>query len=164
MKCDDDTFVRVPLVLQLLNEAVSPGSSVYMGSFSYQSTPHRDRKNKWYISYEDWSKPEFPPFAHGPGYVVSRDLMQFFADEDASGQVSEASSTSLILMERDMTFHCDVFGFGQLKVLPLEDVGLATWVDDATQVCFAEVLFHDSLNHPLLRTSSLIKFCSAISR
>jgi hypothetical protein len=86
MKCDDDTYVRVPLVMQELQN-LQPNSTIYMGSITKHSTPHRDRKNKWYISHEDWSESEFPPFAHGPGYILSRDMLRHFADEDARGEV-----------------------------------------------------------------------------
>lgn len=50
MKTDDDAFVRIDEVLSSLKEKASNG--LVYGQISFESAPHRDKDNKWYISPE----------------------------------------------------------------------------------------------------------------
>lgn len=50
MKTDDDAFVRIDEVLSSLR-GKAPDGLLY-GHISFESSPHRDRDNKWYISPE----------------------------------------------------------------------------------------------------------------
>lgn len=50
MKTDDDAFVRIDEVLSSLKEKASDG--LVYGQISFESAPHRDKDNKWYISPE----------------------------------------------------------------------------------------------------------------
>lgn len=50
MKMDDDAFVRIDEVLSSLKEK-APKGLVY-GHISFDSAPHRDKDNKWFISEE----------------------------------------------------------------------------------------------------------------
>ncbi|KAK2971027.1 hypothetical protein RJ640_025801 [Escallonia rubra] len=75
MKTDDDAFVRIDEVLSSLNGKAADG--LLYGLISFESVPHRDKDNKWYISVEEWPHASYPPWAHGPGYVISRDIAQF---------------------------------------------------------------------------------------
>lgn len=50
MKTDDDAFVRIDEVLSSLKGKTSGG--LLYGHISFQSEPHRDKNNKWYISNE----------------------------------------------------------------------------------------------------------------
>lgn len=51
MKCDDDTFVRVDVII---NEArkVPEGRSFYIGNINYYHKPLR--QGKWAVTYEVW--------------------------------------------------------------------------------------------------------------
>lgn len=75
MKTDDDAFVRIDEVLSSLNGKASDG--LLYGHISFESSPHRDKENKWYISPEEWPYSSYPPWAHGPGYIISRDIAKF---------------------------------------------------------------------------------------
>ncbi|XAR56951.1 Galactosylxylosylprotein 3-beta-galactosyltransferase [Bertholletia excelsa] len=75
MKTDDDAFIRIDEVLSVLKGKVSSG--LLYGLISYNSAPHRDKDNKWYISAEEWPHATYPPWAHGPGYIISRDIAKF---------------------------------------------------------------------------------------
>lgn len=48
MKTDDDAFVRIDEVLTSLKE--KPSNGLLHGRISYDSSPHRDKDSKWYIS------------------------------------------------------------------------------------------------------------------
>ncbi|KAM6544934.1 hypothetical protein CsatB_025670 [Cannabis sativa] len=75
MKTDDDAFIRIDEVLSSLKTKAS--DALLYGSISFESSPQRDRDNKWYISDEEWPHALYPPWAHGPGYVISRDIAKF---------------------------------------------------------------------------------------
>ncbi|PIN23267.1 Galactosyltransferase [Handroanthus impetiginosus] len=75
MKMDDDAFVRIDEVLSSLKGKASDG--LLYGHISFESAPHRDKDNKWFISKEEWPHSSYPPWAHGPGYIISQDVARF---------------------------------------------------------------------------------------
>ncbi|CAH9080371.1 unnamed protein product [Cuscuta europaea] len=75
MKTDDDAFVRIDEILSSLKDKHS--TSLLYGRVAFESSPHRDKENKWYISTEEWPHSSYPPWAHGPGYIISRDIAKF---------------------------------------------------------------------------------------
>lgn len=104
MKTDDDAFVRVDEVLASLNSANATHGLLY-GLINTDARPHRSPDSKWYISPEvtffiatirissiqmsffsknsvilkEWPESSYPPWAHGPGYVVSYDIAKAVA-------------------------------------------------------------------------------------
>ena len=100
MKTDDDAFVRIDEVVSSLKKSNSHG--LLYGLISFQSSPHRDKDSKWFISrkvfpaafvmqedfiwlvafshsweMQEWPFDMYPPWAHGPGYIISRDIAKF---------------------------------------------------------------------------------------
>ncbi|KAJ1283626.1 hypothetical protein BS78_03G142500 [Paspalum vaginatum] len=75
MKTDDDAFVRIDEVIASLKKSNSHG--LLYGLISFQSSPHRDKDSKWFISRKEWPYDMYPPWAHGPGYIISRDIAKF---------------------------------------------------------------------------------------
>lgn len=100
MKTDDDAFVRIDEVLSSLKEKASNG--LVYGQISFESAPHRDKDNKWYIKPEEWPHSSYPPWPHGPGYIISRDVAKFIVQRHR---------------RRD------------LMLFKLEDVALGIWVE-----------------------------------
>ncbi|XP_071737472.1 hydroxyproline O-galactosyltransferase GALT6-like [Rutidosis leptorrhynchoides] len=98
MKCDDDTFVRVDAVLNEANKIVD-GKSLYLGNINYYHKPLR--YGKWAVTYEEWPEEDYPPYANGPGYVISSDIAEFIASE---------------------------FEKHTLKLFKMEDVSMGMWV------------------------------------
>lgn len=101
MKCDDDTFVKVDSIMNEI-KSVSGTGSVYIGNINYYHKPLR--YGKWAVTYEvsshisrlcitylgsfsnvglvdcfiqEWPEEDYPPYANGPGYIVSSDIAQF---------------------------------------------------------------------------------------
>ncbi|KAK7317224.1 hypothetical protein RJT34_01267 [Clitoria ternatea] len=99
MKGDDDTFVRVDAVI---NEArnVPDDTSFYIGNINYYHKPLRN--GKWAVTYEEWPEEAYPPYANGPGYILSSDI--------ASHIVSE-------------------FEMHKLRLFKMEDVSMGMWVE-----------------------------------
>ncbi|KAK4483325.1 hypothetical protein RD792_010511 [Penstemon davidsonii] len=100
MKTDDDAFVRIDEVISSLKGKTANG--LLYGRISFESAPHRDKDNKWYISDEEWPHALFPPWAHGPGYIISRDIAKFIVQGHK---------------ERE------------LMLLKLEDVAVGIWIE-----------------------------------
>ncbi|XP_043707130.1 beta-1,3-galactosyltransferase GALT1-like [Telopea speciosissima] len=100
MKTDDDAFVRVDEVLTSLNR-INVTRGLLYGLINSDSRPHRNPDSKWYISLEEWPEETYPPWAHGPGYVVSHDIAKAVNKRHKKGR---------------------------LKMFKLEDVAMGIWI------------------------------------
>ncbi|CAK8563846.1 unnamed protein product [Lathyrus sativus] len=100
MKTDDDAFIRIDEMLSSLKG--KPSEGLLYGLISSKSSPDRDKDSKWYISNAEWPHDTYPPWAHGPGYVISRDIAKFV-----------------------------VFGHQERKLqfFKLEDVAMGIWIE-----------------------------------
>ncbi|XP_044266063.1 beta-1,3-galactosyltransferase 1-like [Tribolium madens] len=86
MKTDDDVFVNVPRVLQMLANR-KENTNVILGRVRH-GWPIRDPDSKWYVTfcenlhlffvryvpYEWYPEKEYPANVCGPGYIMSRDV------------------------------------------------------------------------------------------
>ncbi|EPS65479.1 hypothetical protein M569_09297, partial [Genlisea aurea] len=99
MKCDDDNFVRVDTVLKEIEE-VSDGRPLYLGNLNLLHRPLRT--GKWAVSYEEWPEEIYPPYANGPGYIISGDIARYIVSH-------HANST--------------------LRLFKMEDVSMGMWVE-----------------------------------
>ncbi|KAJ8766232.1 hypothetical protein K2173_022291 [Erythroxylum novogranatense] len=99
MKTDDDAFVRIDEVLTSLK--AKPPDGLLYGFISFESSPHRDKDSKWYINSEEWPHDSYPPWAHGPGYIISQDIAKYIVQGHH---------------ERE------------LKLFKLEDVAMGIWI------------------------------------
>ncbi|XP_021746790.1 beta-1,3-galactosyltransferase GALT1-like [Chenopodium quinoa] len=102
MKTDDDAFVRVDEVIASLNK-INVTRGLLYGLINSDSRPHRSPDSKWFISTEEWPEETYPPWAHGPGYVVSHDIAKAVSKRHQNGQ---------------------------LKMFKLEDVAMGIWIAD----------------------------------
>ncbi|KAK1306717.1 putative beta-1,3-galactosyltransferase 19 [Acorus calamus] len=99
MKCDDDTFVRVDSVLSEIKK-VSLDRSVYVGNMNYYHKPLRN--GKWAVTYEEWPEEDYPPYANGPGYIISANIARFVVSD---------------------------FEKHTLRLFKMEDVSMGMWVE-----------------------------------
>lgn len=99
MKGDDDTFVRVDTIFMEAKK-VPANTSLYMGNINYYHKPLRS--GKWAVSYEDWPEEDYPPYANGPGYIISSDIANFILSE---------------------------FEKHKLRLFKMEDVSMGMWVE-----------------------------------
>ncbi|GJM85972.1 hypothetical protein PR202_ga01785 [Eleusine coracana subsp. coracana] len=102
MKTDDDAFVRVDEIQSSVKQ-LNVSNGLLYGRINFDSGPHRNPESKWYISQEGWPEEKYPPWAHGPGYVVSQDI-------------------AMTIKAWYKTTH--------LKMFKLEDVAMGIWVND----------------------------------
>ncbi|XP_028763411.1 hydroxyproline O-galactosyltransferase GALT6-like [Neltuma alba] len=98
MKCDDDTFVKVDAVI---NEArkVPGDKSFYIGNINHFHKPLRH--GKWAVTYQEWPEERYPPYANGPGYILSSDIAHYIVSE---------------------------FEIHKLRLFKMEDVSMGMWV------------------------------------
>lgn len=73
MKTDDDMFVNTFQIPSMLKSA--PGKNFFGGFCWEEATPHREADSKWFVSYEMYPSPIFPPMCSGTGYIMSRDIV-----------------------------------------------------------------------------------------
>ncbi|KAK4375624.1 hypothetical protein RND71_006301 [Anisodus tanguticus] len=99
MKCDDDTFVRVDAVIKEINK-IQENRSLYVGNINYYHKPLRN--GKWAVTYEEWPEEDYPPYANGPGYIISSAIANFIVSE---------------------------FDRHKLKLFKMEDVSMGMWVE-----------------------------------
>ncbi|KAF2316014.1 hypothetical protein GH714_040809 [Hevea brasiliensis] len=99
MKGDDDTFFRVDAVIDEARK-VPEGRSSYVGNINYYHKPLR--YGKWAVTYEEWPEEDYPPYANGPGYILSSDIAQFIVSE---------------------------FERHKLRLFKMEDVSMGMWVE-----------------------------------
>lgn len=99
MKCDDDTFVRVETVLKEI-DGISPKRSLYMGNLNLLHRPLRT--GKWAVTFEEWPEAVYPPYANGPGYIISADIARFILAQHANQS---------------------------LRLFKMEDVSMGMWVE-----------------------------------
>ncbi|KAF3615620.1 putative beta-1,3-galactosyltransferase 20 [Capsicum annuum] len=99
MKCDDDNFVRIDSVLREI-QRVPPGRSLYMGNLNLLHRPLRT--GKWAVSYEEWPEDVYPPYANGPGYIITSDIAKHI--------ISQYQNQSL-------------------RIFKMEDVSMGMWVE-----------------------------------
>ncbi|KAJ8760846.1 hypothetical protein K2173_021884 [Erythroxylum novogranatense] len=99
MKCDDDTFVRVDAVIKEVKK-VDGGRSLFIGNMNYYHKPLRS--GKWAVTFEEWPEEEYPPYADGPGYILSSDIAWSIVTE---------------------------FENHKLRLFKMEDVSMGMWVE-----------------------------------
>ncbi|WOL15329.1 hydroxyproline O-galactosyltransferase GALT2 isoform X1 [Canna indica] len=100
MKCDDDTFVRVDVILRRI-AGVVPNTTLYLGNLNLMHRPLRS--GKWAVTFEEWPEDVYPTYANGPGYIISSDIARFVASQHANQS---------------------------LKIFKMEDVSMGMWVEE----------------------------------
>nr|KYP51721.1 putative beta-1,3-galactosyltransferase 19 [Cajanus cajan] len=99
MKGDDDTFVKVDAVMNLARN-VPYSMSFYIGNINFHHKPLR--RGKWAVTYAEWPQDYYPPYANGPGYILSSDIAHYIVSE---------------------------FEVHKLRLFKMEDVSMGMWVE-----------------------------------
>ncbi|XP_074575004.1 hydroxyproline O-galactosyltransferase GALT2-like [Curcuma longa] len=100
MKCDDDTFIRVDVIMSRI-QGVAPHASLYLGNLNILHRPLRS--GKWAVTFEEWPEEVYPPYANGPGYIISSDIAKFVVSQHANQS---------------------------LRLFKMEDVSMGMWVEE----------------------------------
>jgi beta-1,3-galactosyltransferase len=128
LKTDDDTFINPGALrsrlLSITNNGTShphhhqqqqqPLSFLFLGNIEMSDRVHRDPKNIWSVTKQDYPRDTYPPWAHGVASLLSMDLVR-------------AIVSSGIAWSVEATMHNgDLF--------KLEDVALGIWVDEVVKL------------------------------
>ena len=82
MHADDDSYVRLDLLLEWLGRApATPHRGLYAGyiwdgSEGRRTKPLRDPTAKSYMPEDQWPHDSYPPFASGCGFLIAYDLVE----------------------------------------------------------------------------------------
>ena len=77
LKTDDDMFINVPNVLDIVRRNLNFLLMGVAGSCSTKNNrPNRDRKSKWYASMNSFPEKVYPNFCSGTGYLTSLNVVR----------------------------------------------------------------------------------------
>ena len=79
MKADDDSYIAALELTQWLEKyqrTQGYDKPLYMGAALIDKEPFREEDNKFYVSEKEYPAKTFPPYAGGPGYVFSGNLLE----------------------------------------------------------------------------------------
>jgi hypothetical protein len=77
MKMDSDVFMNTRRVLDYItNKSLFNVTNLsFAGDIWLSSRPFRDKESKWFVSYDDFPGDVYPPYAHGPFYILTNQLV-----------------------------------------------------------------------------------------
>eukprot|EP00965_Chrysotila_dentata_P203641 6181851-Pleurochrysis_carterae.AAC.1 len=117
MHADDDSFVRLDLLLEWLSKQSARGlyaGYMWDGSEGRRTRPIRDPAAKSHVPVEQWPHDTYPTFASGCGFVLSHDLVETLAASAASltfcrnGDVPVGINLSRLPAEKMSVVHVDM--------------------------------------------------------
>lgn len=74
LKTDDDVFVNLPLVMDLLGHAKTPKNKVYLGLRHHH--PRVARSGKYSVTYEEYAAKTYPDYCGGGAVIFSNDVVK----------------------------------------------------------------------------------------
>ena len=74
LKADDDVFINIANLFLFLSEPSTPKTELYAGNIVYTANPQRE--GKYAVTEKEYSRPVYPRYASGGGFVLSRDVVE----------------------------------------------------------------------------------------
>lgn len=72
LKADDDTFVNVGIIANILGSEPFVSQNKFIGGYVHSGAqPTRNPEEKYYVSEDDYSDEEYPPYTSGSAYVMT---------------------------------------------------------------------------------------------
>ncbi|XP_076101529.1 beta-1,3-galactosyltransferase 1-like [Mytilus galloprovincialis] len=75
MKTDDDVYVHIPGLKRVINENANALQNAVGGRCQRIASPIRDKRSKWYASFESYPDKTYPGYCSGTGYVTSLNVI-----------------------------------------------------------------------------------------
>lgn len=76
IKTDDDVFINVPSISDIIYEHKTVLQHAVGGFCRYNIEPVRDIESKYYVSYAEFPEEKFKGYCSGTGYVTSMNVLQ----------------------------------------------------------------------------------------
>ena len=73
LKSDDDVFVNIPSVIEMLNQ--NDFVRTIIGPYNPRSRSVRDRASKWFLTCSEYPFNYLPPYMSGSAYILTQDLL-----------------------------------------------------------------------------------------
>ncbi|XP_023940380.1 beta-1,3-galactosyltransferase 1 [Bicyclus anynana] len=82
LKVDDDTVFNIDKTYEFLkNIPTSDRSSFIMGYILNNTKPRRNEQNKWYVTWDEYSRSVYPPYLSGWYYIMSPKIAALISAE-----------------------------------------------------------------------------------
>lgn len=81
LRINDDVVVNTPFMLKYLQNLYSADKNIkntMMGHHTQIDGPHRDKNDKYYVSYEEFKPHLYDQFVFGNAYLITTDLAKMF--------------------------------------------------------------------------------------
>ncbi|XP_076105737.1 beta-1,3-galactosyltransferase 5-like [Mytilus galloprovincialis] len=75
MKTDDDVYVHIPGLKKAIKENANALQNAVGGRCQHIASPVRDKRSKWYVSFESYPEKTYPGYCSGTGYVTSLNVI-----------------------------------------------------------------------------------------
>ena len=100
LKVDDDMFVSLNNIMTLIEKS-NYGNRTIIGLCHFNSSPFRDKRSKYYMSFDMYSRAHYPPFCLGTGYLMTRAAVKAVLAHGATTPLTRLEDTSVgILAEK----------------------------------------------------------------
>lgn len=80
LKCDDDMFINIPLLLILLVKQQQAKHTIF-GHLAHQWLPFRNVTSKYFLSKSEYEADILPDFISGPAYLVTQDSVHILYEQ-----------------------------------------------------------------------------------
>jgi len=135
-KIDDDAYLNIPNLLELHLSNLST-YRLYAGKRLVGGKPVRDPMHKYHLSMEAWPLEEFPEYAMGGGYLISRDLANGLAQAmgrreaihpEACGNLNESPASTEVYSDAGIDATNKAKSVFPCAVGSLEDLSMGVWL------------------------------------
>ena len=74
LKVDDDVFINLSQIFDLLSKEDTPKKKLYMGRVEFRTNV--EREGKYAVAYEEYEKRHYPPYCAGGAVIFSHDVVE----------------------------------------------------------------------------------------
>ncbi|XP_041969581.1 beta-1,3-galactosyltransferase 2-like [Aricia agestis] len=74
LKVDDDTVFNIDTSYKYISQLPRTDNQLLIGYILNNTKPRRSKQNKWYVTYEEYSRQTYPPYLSGWYYIMHTSL------------------------------------------------------------------------------------------
>ena len=116
LKTDDDMYINVPKVLEIVREHLILLQTNIFGLCSQVAIPIRDRTSKWYASFESYPGKSYAGYCSGTGYLTSLNVVRKVFEVSHNVPFFHLEDVYVALCIKKIGYHLkDYPGFNQLR-------------------------------------------------
>ncbi|XP_026760539.2 beta-1,3-galactosyltransferase 2-like isoform X2 [Galleria mellonella] len=81
LKVDDDTVYNLQSTHKLLLQMNKSNDNLLIGYMLNNTKPRRSKQNKWYVTWEEYPRNEYPPYLSGWYYIITSKVATSLCEE-----------------------------------------------------------------------------------